>query len=163
MTKATFTRKGNALYPLDDEALEVVRAIKEGSTCIADVRGARNIRQLRLYNALLKMLVEGGVFENRDDADLEIKTAIHAYDTFVNKDGIAFHVPKSFSFQSMDATEFKRYFDRIIWVVVNKYLPMTDGALRDELLKAIDGPQAIGSRVVNLEPVEPGRNIHFMR
>ena len=149
MTKAVFTRRSGALYPADDEARELISAMKDGKDCMVTVHVARSPRQHRLFFALLGLLVANSdAFVSVDDALRRVKIATGEVETFINPDnGKCYFFPNSVAFESMDGVRFTRLFDRALHVITTRWLAGTDAdELRAEVFALVDGPAAIGRR-----------------
>jgi hypothetical protein len=56
--KGIWRREGDHAVPVGADSIEYLRSIEEGAEFIAETHGARNIRQLRLFWALVEVVVE---------------------------------------------------------------------------------------------------------
>lgn len=107
------------LVPTDTDALEALRAHKVGSEVMADPKGARNPKQLRLFWALCDVVAHHDEhYTDKERAKEGILRALEHVDTFVDRQGNLHISTKSIAFESMTQAEFNRLFDRAIHVVV---------------------------------------------
>lgn len=148
MTLAMFRRYHNVLQPTGDEAREMLEAIKNGAEVMVEVRTARNIRQHKLFFALLAKVVENSdFFVSVDHALIEMKLACHEYDLHVTMSGERKYIPRSLKFHSMPQDRFNRLFKRAIHIITTKWIPgLNKDDLLQEVYRMIDGPQALGER-----------------
>lgn len=150
MSKAPFIRRGLGMFPAGPEAMDIVTSIKDGAECMGSFKSARNIRQLRLFFAMLQVIVDNTeFFENVDQAKQAIKLATHEADIVVDETGKVFYVLRSLSCESMPQDRFNRFFDRSIHVILTKWIPdMDEGELRQEIEDMVDGQSAssLGTR-----------------
>lgn len=144
MSKAPFVRRGMGLFPASPEAQEIVSSIKDGSECLGEFRSVRNIRQLRLFFAMLHVIVENtDFFETIDQAKQAIKLATHEADIVIDETGKVFYVLRSIALESMPQDRFNRFFARAIHVVLTRWLiGMEESELRQEIEEMADGPVA---------------------
>jgi hypothetical protein len=149
MTKAIWVRRGRCFYPASDEAEEQLRSTKDGAEVFGEFKAPRNIKNHRLYWALMKILVDHNVFPSLEAASDVVKIACGHVDMRIAPDtGEVFMAPKSISFASMPQAEFKTFFDTAIRQICARWLQGTDDeALKAECYLAIDGAGAIGERV----------------
>jgi hypothetical protein len=148
--KAVFVRRGDAFYPIDEDGRTILNSVKDGRECMGEFRPARNPKHWRLYQAILKLLVDNEIYANHSAAELELKIVTGEWDTVVTENGRVFHVPRSTSYEKMDQATFKRYFDRMIyWLLTKHLIGANEVALRDQIMEMIDRPEnrALGRRV----------------
>lgn len=147
MTKAAYivaqTGAGRVLVPVDDDGREQIGALRPDKPVIVHVHAARNPGHHRMLFAVFKLLQESGVWEADMDGLLEwMKYATNKVRTSIDHNGNAHIVPKSIAFESMPQDEFKRWFDRVIYVICERLLPDFDGgweALRDAIVEIVNG------------------------
>ncbi len=130
------------LFPASPEAMEIVTSIKDGAECLGTFRLVRNIRQLRLFFAMLHVVVENtDFFENIEQAKQAIKLATHEADIIIDETGKVFYVLRSLSLESMPQDRFTRFFNRAVHVILTRWLVgMEESALRREIEEMADGP-----------------------
>lgn len=137
MTKAVFRKRGNALIPVDDKGLEILRAIKDERDVMVSVKVARNVRHHRLLFALLNLIVERtGKFEDTDQALVALKVACGLVDPYLDVHaGKTYFVPRSIAFKSMSQDEYQAFFDRGVYVALHRWFPpgTSEAELRAEL------------------------------
>lgn len=152
MTKAVFAAMQSpdgvwCLVPTQDDGREIVAAIKR--PCIVDVHTPRNAKHHAMLFAVFKMLTDGGVWEGDMDSLLEwMKYATGLTRTSIDHRGEAHLTPRSIAFESMSQDQFKRWFDRVLYVVCQRLLPGQDyDQLRDAIGEVVDGD--LGRRARN--------------
>lgn len=106
------------LVPTDDEAWEALRAHKMGSEVMAEPKGARNPKQLRLFWALCTVVAENDDHYTTKEAAKEgILRALGHVNYFMDRDGGAHISVKSIAFESMTQADFNTLFDNAIKLV----------------------------------------------
>ncbi len=111
--KGVFIREARALVPYGDPALEALRAIRIGKTCIADVHGARNVKQLNLWWALCTLVAEADDDDKQNVSDW-IEMVTRRVRPVFYPSGRMVLVPQSLAFESMEQAEFNRLFSDAI-------------------------------------------------
>lgn len=146
--KAIWHRRGLVMVPANDDAFSMIASLQDGGEYLADFRGARSLKQLRLYWGLMKLLVEHDLFPTRDAASDCVKIACGHVETRIMPDsGEVQLVPRSIAFQSLPQAEFNEIFEAMIKVICDRWLAGVDeSTLRDEAYAMIDGPAAQGRR-----------------
>lgn len=152
MSKEAFIRRGMAMYPIGEEAEELVRSIKEGAECMGEFKPARRPKQHRTFFALLKLLVDNcEAFDSIQGALTAIKIALGEVDPIIDaKTGKTFWTVRSISYESMDQARFSRLFDRALFVITERWLIGTDMEdLRQAVFDIVDDPRvaSLGRRV----------------
>lgn len=103
------------LVPTDDDAWAALRAHRMGTEVTADIKGARNLRQLRLFWALCAVVAENDDhYDTKDKAKEGILRELHHVNTFVDRDGNLHVSTKSIAFESMKQAEFNVLFNDAI-------------------------------------------------
>lgn len=125
MSRAVFRKHGNALIPVDDHGLELLHTIRDQRDVMVSVKIARNPKHHRLLFALLNLIVERtGKFPNTRDALTALKVACGLVDPYIDAhDGKTYFVPRSIAFESMEQNEFSAFFDRAIFVTLQRWFP----------------------------------------
>jgi hypothetical protein len=155
MPKAVFIRRGDGMFPVDDDGRDMVRACAEGRQVMGEFRGARNPRHHRMFFALLKMLVENtepSLFAGDTElARKAILTDCRECDLWVHpKTGEVRVEVRSMAFEKMDQARFTRLFNRALYVICSDYLGGADMEdVREQIYEIVDGPEraSIGRRV----------------
>jgi hypothetical protein len=111
--KGVFRRDGDKLIPVDDSAKEALLAIKDGSKCMGEIRGARNLDQHRLYWALCQLVAEAD-----DDTKENVKKWLcikcNHVDIWFEPDGKMHVDPASIAYESMPQAEFNQMFQEAV-------------------------------------------------
>jgi hypothetical protein len=137
------------MVPVNEEAEDMLLSIKHGSDVLGEFKGARNLKQLHMYWALMRVLVDHDVFPSKDAASDMVKIACGHVDIRIVPDtGEAIMVPKSIAFQSMTQVDFRTFLDTAIKQITSRWMIETDdNELLAEVYAIIDPPTAIGKRV----------------
>lgn len=129
MAKMTFRRAGFGFVPADDAAQKFTARIKEGDHVMVEARRPRNLKH---HRKLFKMLQI--VCENRDGLTVEKLLAVvkirTGYVDVIKTTTDEIQIPRSISFESIDQTEFEKFYDGAVAFIVTDVLP---GVNRDEL------------------------------
>lgn len=146
MAKAAFIARDGGFFPLDADGREMVAASRQNKPVMIHSHPARNPGHHRLLFALIRTMIEGGVWEGDEESLLDyIKYGVGHVRTSLGPNGAVHTVPKSINYESMDQAAFRRFFDRACWLICHRLLRSDDWeALRDELVEMIDGPQEVG-------------------
>lgn len=148
---AIWRRVGGAIHPVNDAALDQVRSLAEGKDYLAawPFRGARSLKQLRLWWSLCGLMAEHSIFPTQTAASDAVKIACGHFATCVMPDTGEVHlVPKSIAFESLTQQDWHPIFEAALTVVVERWMLGSDMAeLRREVWRRCDGPAAIGERV----------------
>lgn len=141
------------LVPVDDQARELLLAIRKNRDVSVDLTTPRNPRHHRLYFQLVNFIGEHcDLFFGapREDIHLSLKVAAGLVDTKIDLGSRRIiTVPRSIAWASMDQTAFRTFFDDATRVVANRWMPAgtTPESVRAELLSMVDGNFMVGSRV----------------
>jgi hypothetical protein len=115
MAKGIWRREGDHAVPVGAESVEYFFALKDGAEFIAETRGARNLKQLRMWWTLCQMLADNDTdYDTRDKASNGLKLALKHVHTFLDRDGILHISPASIAFESMTQEEFNPLFKAAI-------------------------------------------------
>src|SRR6266568_2147595 len=102
--KAVLIKQRGSLHPIDDRGMELMAKIAEGGEVKVEISTPRNLRQLRLYWAIIHFCQEHcELFEGQDEEIIHIslKLATGLVRTFVDREtGHIGWVPKSISMES---------------------------------------------------------------
>lgn len=106
------------LIPTDEESWEALRSFKVGQEVMAEPKGARNPKQLRLFWALCSIVAENDEnYDTKDKARQGIMRALHCVDSFLDRDGNLHVWAKSIAFESMPQVEFSNFLTDAINVI----------------------------------------------
>lgn len=158
MTEAIFKYRASrvgecGLFPVDEEGVEILTKLKLGRDVGCDVKKRRNPKHHRLFFQMIQFLqTHSPIFEHMptEKAKYAIKLATGCGQFFVDTEtGQSIFVPRSISFASMEQGEFEHFFDDFCKVAAHRWMPAgtTAESVRAELLKMIDWPGALGSKV----------------
>lgn len=138
MSKAVFRRRGKTLIPVDDQGLELLQSIRDGRDVMVSVKVARNPKHHRLLFAMLNLIVERtGKFSATDEALTALKVACGLVDPYIDSEsGKTFFVPRSIAFESMPQDDFRAFFDRSVFVALQRWFP--PGTSEQDLRAEID-------------------------
>lgn len=115
MAKGIWRREGNTAVPVGAASLEFLQAFKEGAEFIAETRGARNIKQLRMWWVLCGLLADNHHhYDTKESASDGLKLAIGCVDTLVDHTGKLHFWPKSIAVESMSQEDFNPLFKRAL-------------------------------------------------
>lgn len=118
MAKGIWRRVGNTAVPVGANSLAYLHAFKDGQEFIAETKAARNVKQLRLWWTLCRLVAENDrEYDTEDKASEGIKRALHHVETFVDRHGTLHIKPKSIAFESMAQEDFDRLFKDAINVI----------------------------------------------
>lgn len=129
-------REGNRLAPVDPMSEEDLQKVPCKKDVLVTVRSPRNIRQFRMAWALASKIAASCDYlhDSEDGMDwlkLKARHVKYIQDPVTHQMAI---IPKSIAFASLKQDDFKRVFDRMIWVVCSEILPgMDEGTLRAEI------------------------------
>jgi len=104
MVKGVWIRDGARAVPADERSLEFLRAQRDGGHFIAETRGARNPRQLRLWWALVTIVAEHFDCPPRT-IDKDVKIALGHTETVKQRDGTMKVEAASISYESLPQEE----------------------------------------------------------
>lgn len=113
MTKTILRRVGDMLVPVDAESLEVIRGFKDGAELIGDLRGARNIEQLRLFWKLAEIVAESMDLP-KETIKKDAAMALGFTETWVGHDSRIHIDPASIAAESMPQAVFDQFFQKAV-------------------------------------------------
>lgn len=97
------------LVAVNDRAMEALAGVNRGADCIADVRGARNVQQFRLFWSLVRVVIKQ-TDDTKDGVADWLKVKTRHVDMLFWPDGSMHLKPKSISWESMPQAEFAAFF-----------------------------------------------------
>lgn len=148
--KIVCRKQAGKLVPVDDEGIEALAKVKDGRDVTVEFKTPRNPRHHRLFFALIqfvRMHSERMSSATTDQIKTALKIATGLVDTFVDcQTGKSVMVPRSIAFDSMDQTEFNKFFDDAASVIATRWMPSgtTPEEVRRELIIMVDGRYAVG-------------------
>lgn len=123
------------LRPIDAQGDEILKGIPNDAILKVTVKRPRNVRQHRLYWALVTLLHENqSRYATPEELSDVIKCAVGHCTVVVKTDGTEIRIPKSISFSKMDQDSFRVFFDRVIELAVTRIIP---GLSRDDLRREV--------------------------
>ena len=128
------------LAPASEFADEQTKRLPRDKDLAVDARARRNMRQHNLYWALMGLIANASdKFHDGEEASDYCKFKIKHVEARHNPvTGLTYLVPKSMSEASMSAEQFKRYFNRIVHVVLTDIVPgLKESELRAEIERIV--------------------------
>ena len=135
---AYFIARNGCLVPADDEAVRTVAEVaKRNRGALVHIHVPRNIRQHRLYWALMHKICDAGAWDGPPKTLSDwVKIKIGHVTTGVNLTrGEMIVSPKSIGFAAMPQNDFNEFFQKAIQVICERLL---DNANADELRRQIE-------------------------
>lgn len=112
-------REGDTLVPADDDALAELHAHEDGKELMVTLKGARNIKQHRLFFSLVRIVAANDDTYNGNELaarkDMLLKAGHVNY--WIDRDGHGHVEIKSISFASMTQAEFNPLFQVCVNIV----------------------------------------------
>jgi len=108
-------KQGNILMVVDDDQIEIMNKIKNGSEIQFEWKPKRNYQFHKKAMALLKMVLDNqNTYSNMDDLLVEYKLKAGHFMEHITTKGKMIYVPRSISFAEMDELEFGAIFSKFI-------------------------------------------------
>jgi hypothetical protein len=153
MTEGVFAKRGRVIVAVDSDAEAMLLALPDNKDFVGEFRTVRNIRQHRLWWALMQKLADNNpLFDSKEHASDQIKLATGHFKRSLNIwTGELTEKPLSIKFASLRQEKFNELFQRACDVIVREFLPgVTSEELRDEIERMIDGEErhSLGRRVL---------------
>lgn len=137
MTKTIWRTTDTGLIPTDDDSWDALRAHGSGKEVMVEIKGARNLKQLRLFWALCTVVAENDEhYDTKEKAKRGILRALHHVDTFVDRDGNLHIIEKSIAFESMTQADFNPLFNDAINLVC-QWTGSQPKAIRDHIFEMV--------------------------
>lgn len=116
MADIFLTRTLHGLSAADDEAKEVLRGWKIGTTLRAKVSRMRNASHHRKFFALLNTVWQAcGEYKTPESLLVNLKFRMgHTEEVLIVSSGEVLHIPRSISFAAMDQIEFDDFYERAL-------------------------------------------------
>lgn len=142
MAKGVWLRSGPHAVPADQRSMEFLQAQRDGQPFIAETRGARNPKQLRLWWALCRLCAEQcDVIEVVISDDL--KKALGHTETIKQRDGSLRLEPKSIAFESMPQEDFNHLLTAAI-NLVSEWLGSSPAEVRSRFNEMVADKRYVG-------------------
>lgn len=156
--KGVFIRAGLSAKPASPEGMEALLAVRDGAHFMADIRGARNPLQHRLWWALCDLVAEAD-----DDEKTNVKKwllyKLNFFDVWFDPEGNMHVDLQSIAFESMEQAQFARLMNGAIPLIAAR-LETSPDDIRKRLDDLLD-PEAralfrkYGRRSVKAPPLAP--------
>lgn len=143
MTTLVLARRGGALVPVDDDDREIISRLREGEPLRAEIKARRNVRQHRLYWALVRLLQQNtDLWGSEEAASDSLKLAAGHVEQVMNPlTGEIQLKPRSIAFEKMEQAHFDRFFNRVLYIVSERILGVANEDLRQQVFDLVDGPE----------------------
>ena len=136
--KGIFQRRGAAIVPVSDEGREALLAIRDGEEFEADIKTSRNLRQLRLFFAMCKLLADNSeVYDTKEKAKRGLLIATGNVITWMDHLGILHIDPESISFAAMEQGKFNQFFQLAV-AKICEWLGNAPKEVTDRLYQMVD-------------------------
>ena len=145
MAKALFRKAPGmggcmVLAPAEEAAEEALHALRMGAEVMVEFRAPRNVKQHKLFFALLNKVIEGGGWEGDVESLLVAVKVRLGYVSHIDCGAYGARiVPKSIAFGSMDQASFRSFFDRAAHLLLTQDMGLSDEA-RAEIIDALEAP-----------------------
>lgn len=143
-TRFAAVRGGGALKPIDDAGREALLALTPGAPCMVEVTQPRNLRQHRLFFALLRKVHDNlpvemaARYPTVETLRQAVQFACGLFDECVAIDGTRYYKARSIAFDKMGQEEFGELFRQAVDVIVTYVIEDLDAqALLDEVEEMI--------------------------
>jgi hypothetical protein len=119
------------LYAVDPVADEELKRLANDEVAWAEITTRKNIALLRYLWAIAQKLADGGLYQDKDEAMIELKIRAH-FAQFARENGRTIIVPRSLGKQRKDVLS--RLIDRFIYIICTDILPdMPESKFRNEI------------------------------
>lgn len=124
MADGLFRKSFGYLRPADEEAQEIVAGMGRDEVVRVTVRRVRNPRFHRLFFALMNLVWQHqDRFVSREALLTYVKIGVGHVETVILDDGRTVYIPKSISFAKLDEHDFRKFFDAVVRLLVERVLP----------------------------------------
>lgn len=141
MAKYLFRKQGDTLRAVDERSVQGIGKIKNGDLVTVEVKRPRNPNHHRLYWALVSKVwenVDERIYPTPETLHAAIKVATGHRTPFVLPDGTQGFIPDSIAFHKMDQTQFDVFFDRVVSLVCEYFIPgLEEDDLKREVLAMV--------------------------
>ena len=137
--KLTFLKSvGGVLLPSDDECIEAMNKIKNGTEIMIEYKQKRNVKFHRKAFALLNLVLKNqDRYSNINDLLVEFKLKSGHYEEHITTKGKIIYVPKSIAFSEMDELEFNELYSKFIDIALQHFISMSKEELEQQIINFI--------------------------
>ena len=134
--KLTFLKSvGGCLLPSDDECIEAMNKIKNGTEIMIEYKQKRNVRFHRKAFALLNLVLKNqDKYSNINDLLVEFKLKSGHYEEHITTKGKIIYIPKSIAFSEMDELEFNELYSKFIDIALQHFVSMSKEELEKQII-----------------------------
>ena len=134
--KLTFLKSvGGVLLPSDDECIEAMNKIKNGTEIMIEYKQKRNVRFHRKAFALLNLVLKNqDKYSNINDLLVEFKLKSGHYEEHITTKGKIIYIPKSIAFSEMDELEFNELYSKFIDIALQHFVSMSKEELEKQII-----------------------------
>lgn len=127
------------LVPNCQDSLTMLEGAKNGKGYLTELKSHRNIRQHKLFFALLKFVVENSdKYVNVGELLDELKLHCGHAEKRISKKGVLYYKLKSINFGSMSQEKFKAFFDDSVHVISTRFVPHLDKNTMQQFYDMVD-------------------------
>lgn len=113
-----------ALIPVDEDSIAVLKGIKAGDVYRVTVKKPRNYKFHKKFFALLKVVSDNSDdFTSVEQLLTSIKINLGYTEVIIGPGGAKYQIPKSISFAAMDEMAFNEFYRRAFELVIRSYMP----------------------------------------
>ena len=150
-TKIAFVRANiggvHCFVPASEIDAEEFGRLTFGEVYTAEFKKMRNWRFHRKFFALLGITFDNMSDEVRERCNIHtmdgmlvhLKVALGHYELMVALDGSPIYEPKSISFAAMDQTEFEKFYQHTLDIVISKYTMNMDERRMEQMVNRVMG------------------------
>jgi len=137
--KLTFLKSvGGVLLPSDDECIEAMNKIKNGTEIMIEYKQKRNVKFHRKAFALLNLVLKNqDRYSNINDLLVEFKLKSGHYEEHITTKGKIIYLPKSIAFSEMDELEFNELYSKFIDIALQHFISMSKEELEQQIINFI--------------------------
>ena len=120
-----YFRKSNGgfLTPDDQDTVELMQGVKSGEVLAVEFKRPRNYKFLKKFRALVQVVFDNqDKYSNKEDLVVELKLQVGHYEEHITLGGKITYQPKSISFAQMDELEFGVFYNKVVDVVLKRFL-----------------------------------------
>ena len=120
-----YFRKANGgfLTPDDQDTVELMQGVKSGEVLAVEFKRPRNYKFLKKFRALVQVVFDNqDKYSNKEDLVVELKLQVGHYEEHITLGGKITYQPKSISFAQMDELEFGVFYNKVVDVVLKRFL-----------------------------------------
>lgn len=138
-TEILMRREGSHLVPADQLAEEDVLELKAGAEFLVEVRKPRSLQHHRLLFALLRKVARSTPTPLSEKALLSwVKVRTGHVEVLPLGFGKTYEAPDSIAFSEMDQGAFRKFFDKVVKLILEEVAPNLPDNFADEFLAMLD-------------------------